>query len=264
MKRTPALLLVFHVLFAVFMMAPLVAVVLVSFTDKGYVAMPFDGASLRWYRAILDAPDFIDAFWRSVGLATSAATFATVLAVPAGLAIAWFRFRGREALMNLLLSPLMIPNVVLGIALLRFFTQAKVSGSMWTLVLAHTLVVLPYALRLVVASAAGFDRSVSHAAHTLGASGWTTFRRVELPLVASGVAGGWLIAFISSFDELTMSIFVSSAATETLPVRMYNYIANTIDPLLASVSTVLILITLLLMLVLDRMFGLDRVMSGKT
>ncbi|SDV48034.1 ABC transporter permease [Chitinasiproducens palmae] len=264
MRRIPTFLLVFHLVFAVFMIAPLATVVLVSLTDKGYVAMPFDGMSLRWYRAILDAPDFIEAFWRSAGLATSAATLATLLAVPSGLAIAWYRFWGREAVMSLLLSPLMIPNVVLGIALLRFFTQINTPGSMWTLVLAHTLVVLPYALRLVVASAAGLDRSVGDAAQTLGASGWTAFRRVELPLIASGVAGGWLIAFITSFDELTMSIFVSSAATQTLPVRMYNYIANTIDPLLASVSTLLIVITLLLMLALDRMFGLDRVLSGKT
>ncbi|RQZ24335.1 ABC transporter permease [Burkholderia sp. Bp9090] len=264
MRKTPSYLLAFHVVFACFMLAPLVVVVLVSFTDKGYVSMPFDGASLRWYRAILDAPDFIEAFQRSVGLAAGAATIATVLAVPAGLAIAWFRFWGRDAVMSLILSPLMVPNVVLGIALLRFFSQLNIAGSMSTLVLGHVLVILPYALRLVVASAAGFDRSITHAAQTLGASGWITFRRIELPLIISGVAGGWLIAFVTSFDELTMSIFVSSAATETLPVKMYNYIANTIDPLLASVSTVLIAMTLFLLIVLDRFFGLDRVLSGKT
>lgn len=263
MRRTPTFLVVFHALFAIFMIAPIITVILVAFTDKGYVSMPFDGASFRWFRAIWEAQDFIDAFQRSLGLAASAATLATILAIPAGLAIAWFRFWGRELVMSLLLSPLMIPNVVLGIALLRFFTQINVSGSMATLVLAHTIIVLPYALRLVVASAAGFDRSVTYAALTLGASGWTAFRRVELPLVVSGVAGGWLIAFISSFDELTMSIFVSSASTVTLPVRMYNYIANTIDPLLASVSTVLIVLTLVMMLLLDRLFGLDRVLSGK-
>jgi len=262
MRRTSIPLVVFHTFFAVFMLAPLVTVVLVSFTNKGYVSMPFDGASLRWYRAILNAPDFVEAFWRSVSLATGAATFATLLAVPAGLAIAWFRFTGRDVLMSLLMSPLMVPNVVLGIALLRFFTQLGVAGSMPTLVLAHTLVVVPYALRLVVASATGFDRSVGQAAQTLGASAWTAFRRVELPLIASGVAGGWLIAFISSFDELTMTIFVASPASETLPVKMYNYIANTIDPMLASVSTVLIVLTLLLMLLLDRLFGLDRILSG--
>jgi putative spermidine/putrescine transport system permease protein len=261
--RTPLPLLLFHWTFAIFMLAPLVMVALVSFTDKGYVSMPFGGASWRWYRAILDAPDFIDAFWRSLALAAASATLATLLAVPAGMAIAWHRFAGREALLGLLLSPLMVPHVVLGIALLRFLTQIGGSGTLWGLTAAHTVIVLPYVLRLVVAAATGFDRSVAQAAQSLGASGWTVFRRVELPLIVPGVAGGWLIAFINSFDELTMSIFVASAATQTLPVKMYNHIAHTIDPLLASVSTVLIVLTLALMMVLDRFYGLDRVLSGK-
>ncbi len=246
------------------MLAPLVMVVLVSFTDKGFVSMPFDGASWRWYRAIVDAPDFIDAFWRSLALGAAAATGATLLAVPAGMAIAWHRFAGRDAMLGLLLSPLMVPHVVLGIALLRFLTQLGLSGSMIGLTAAHTVIVLPYVLRLVVAAATGFDRSIAQAAESLGASGWTVFRRIELPLILPGVAGGWLIAFINSFDELTMSIFVASAATQTLPVKMYNHIAHTIDPLLASVSTVLIVLTLVLMIVLDRFYGLDRVLSGKT
>lgn len=264
MNRTPRALLVFHWLFAIFMLAPLAMVVLVSFTDKGYIAMPFDGASWRWYRAILDAPDFISAFWRSLGLAAAAATLATLVSVPAGMAIAWHRFPGREAMLGLLLSPLMVPHVVLGIALLRFLTQIGASGTLAGLTAAHTIIVLPYVLRLVVAAATGFDRSIAQAAQSLGASAWTVFRRIELPLIFPGVAGGWMIAFINSFDELTMSIFVASASTETLPVKMYNHIANTIDPLLASVSTVLIVLTLVLMLVLDRFYGLDRVLGGKT
>ena len=264
MNRTPRALLVFHWLFAIFMLAPLTMVILVSFTDKGYIAMPFDGASWRWYRAILEAPDFINAFWRSLGLAATAATLATMVSVPAGMAIAWHRFPGREAMLGLLLSPLMVPHVVLGIALLRFLTQIGASGTLTGLTAAHTVIVLPYVLRLVVAAATGFDRSIAQAAQSLGASAWTVFRRIELPLIIPGVAGGWMIAFINSFDELTMSIFVASASTETLPVKMYNHIANTIDPLLASVSTVLIVLTLVLMLVLDRFYGLDRVLGGKT
>ena len=264
MSRMPRFLLVFHWLFAAFMLAPLVMVVLVSFTAKGYIALPFDGASFRWYRAILEATDFIDAFKRSMGLAATAATLATAMAVPAGMAIAWHRFKGREALVGLLLSPLMVPNIVLGIALLRFLTQIGGSSTLWGLTAAHTVIVMPYVLRLVVAAATGFDRTIAQAAQTLGASGWTVFRRIELPLILPGVAGGWLIAFINSFDELTMSIFVASASTETLPVKMYNYIANTIDPLLASISTVLILLTVVLMVALDRFYGLDRILSGKT
>jgi len=264
MTRTPLLLTVFHVLFAVFMLAPLVTVVLVAFTDKGYISLPFDGASWRWFRAILDNPDFVAAFERSLGLAACAATLAAVLAVPAGMAIAWHRFPGREALLGLLLSPLMVPPVVLGIALLRFLTQIGGSGTMTGLVAAHTVVVMPYVLRLVVAAATGFDRSVAHAAESLGASPLTVFRRIELPLILPGVAGGWMIAFITSFDELTLTVFVASPSTQTLPVKMYAYIANTIDPLLASISTVLLVLTLALMVVLERLYGLDRVLGGKT
>jgi putative spermidine/putrescine transport system permease protein len=263
MTRTPPILLAFHVLFAIFMLAPLVIVMLVAFTDKGYIALPFDGASWRWFQAILDNEDFIAAFWRSLALAATSATLAVVLGLPAGMAIAWHRFRGREALLGLLLSPLMVPHVVLGIALLRFFTQIDSSGTMAGLVAAHTVLVIPFVLRLVVAAATGFDRSVAHAAESLGASRLTVFGRIELPLILPGIAGGWLIAFITSFDELTMTIFVSSPSTQTLPVKMYAYIANTIDPLLASISTVLIFGTLILMFLLERMVGLDRVLMGK-
>ncbi len=257
-------LTIFHWVFVIFMLAPLLMVALVSFTDKGYIALPFDGASFRWYWAILDAPDFIDAFWRSLGLGAAAATIATMIAVPAGMAIAWHQFSGRDAMLGLLLSPLMVPHVVLGIALLQFLTLMAGGSTWWGLTAAHTVIVFPYVLRLVVAAATGFDRSVSQAAQSLGASGWVVFRSIELPLILPGVAGGWLIAFINSFDELTMTIFVASASTETLPVKMYNHIAHTIDPLLASVSTVLIILTLILMVALDRFYGLDKVLSGKT
>lgn len=257
-------LALFHGVFVLFILAPLLMVVLVSFTDKGYIALPFDGASWRWYGAILKSPDFIQAFYNSVWLALAAATLSALLAIPAGLAIAWYRFSGREALLGLLLSPLMVPHIVLAIALLKFFTLIGASSTWWGLTVSHIVIVLPYVLRLVVASATGYDRSISQAALSLGAPPWTVFWRIELPLILPGVTGGWIIAFINSFDEVTMSLFVASASTATLPVKMYNHIAHTIDPLLASISTVLIVLTLVLMLALDRFFGLDRVLSGKS
>ena len=264
MTRLPRPLLVFHVLFAAFMLAPLIIVVLVAFTDKGYISMPFDGASLRWFNEILKRQDFIDAFYRSVTLAATSATLAVVLALPAGMAIAWYQFKGRDTLVGLLLSPLMVPQIVLGIAILRFLSQLGAAGTMTGLILAHVAVVMPYVLRLVVAAATGFDRSVAQAAETLGASPWTVFARIQLPLILPGIAGGWLLAFITSFDELTLTVFIASPSTQTLPVKLYAYIANTIDPLLASISTVLILLTLVLMLLLERFYGLDRVLGGKS
>lgn len=263
MSRTPLIMRLFHWCFMAFMLAPLVVVVLVSFTDKGYIAFPFDGASWRWYSAIWDATGFIDSFWLSLGLGVVSATASVLFAVPAAMAIAWHRFAGREAVLGLLMSPLMIPAIVFGIALLRLFTHLGLSGSLWGLGAAHTVMVLPFVMRLVIAAATGYDHALSQAATSLGASGWTVFRRIELPHLVPGVAGGWLIAFITSFDEVTMSLFVSSPGTTTLPVRMYNYIANTIDPLLASISSLLILVTLVLMIILDRAFGLDRILGGK-
>ncbi len=213
---------------------------------------------------ILNRQDFIDAFYRSVLLAAGSATVAVLFAVPAGMAVAWYRFRGREALLGLLLSPLMVPHIVLAIALLRALSQIGLTGTLTGLVLVHTVAVIPYVLRLVVSAAVGFDRSVSQAAESLGATSWTVFRRIEFPLILPGVAGGWLLAFINSFDEVTLSVFIASPSTQTLPVKLYAYIENSIDPLLASISTVMIVMTLAVMLVLERFYGLDRVLGGKS
>ncbi|PRE73335.1 ABC transporter permease [Burkholderia multivorans] len=263
MQRNGFAALAFHALFVAFIVAPLAAVMLVAFTDKGYISMPFDGASLRWFRAIADNGDIMSAFWLSVRLALVAATLGVALAVPAALAIARYRFPGRGALTSFFLSPMMIPAVVLGIAFLRFLSLLHLSGSFWALVAAHVVIVLPYALRLALSSAIGLDRDAERAALSCGASRFTAFRRVVLPMIRTGVAGGWVLSFIQSFDELTMTIFVATPGTTTLPVAMYNQIAQTIDPLVTSVSAVLIVGTVLLMLVLDRLVGLDRILIGE-
>ena len=256
--------LLFNALFLAFILAPLVVVIAVSFTGKGYISMPFDGASLRWFKAILENEDIVDAFWLSMRLALVAATLGVALAVPAALAIARYRFSGRGALTGVFLSPMMIPAVVLGIAFLRFLSLLGLGGSFWALCATHVIIVVPYALRLALSSAIGLDRDAERAALSCGASRFTAFRRVVLPMIRTGVVGGWVLSFIQSFDELTMTIFVATPGTTPLPVAMYNQIAQTIDPLVASVSTVLIVGTVALMLVLDRMVGLDRVLIGET
>jgi putative spermidine/putrescine transport system permease protein len=264
MRRNGPVALLFHTLFVVFIAAPLVAVILVSFTAKGYLSMPFDGASLRWYRALLDAPEFLRAFKTSLILGIASATLAIILAVPAAMAIARWSFRGRDAINAALLSPLLIPHIVLGVAFLRFFTDLGLYGTITGLVAAHVVIVLPYALRLTLATAAGIDPKLEQAAASLGAKPATVFRRITLPLILPGVVSGWLLAFLNSFDELTMTALLTSPSTETLPVRLYLHIEETIDPLVASVSSLLIFGALLLMVLLDRFYGLDRVFVGKS
>jgi putative spermidine/putrescine transport system permease protein len=130
-------------------------------------------------------------------------------------------------------------------------------------VLSHVVIIIPFALRLILASSTGMDRSIENAAASLGASSFTTFRRVTLPLILPGVASGWVLAFINSFDEVTMSIFVTSPSTVTLPVRMYMYATESIDPLMAAVSALMVAVTAAAMIVLDRVYGLDRVLVGR-
>ena len=185
------------------------------------------------------------------------------MAVPAGLAITRYEFPGRDFLNGLFLSPLIIPHLVLGVALLRLFALVGGTGSFGFLIFAHALIVTPYTLRLVVAALVGFDRSAEQAALSLGASQATVFKRITLPMILPGVTGGWLLAFINSFDEVTMSIFVTSPATVTLPVRMYMYATESIDPMMAAVSALMIALTAGAMLVLDRAFGLDKILVGQ-
>lgn len=262
MRRNGSLALVFHLAFVVFMLAPLAIVCIVAFTPEGYLSLPTRGPSLRWFKAIFGYPEFLRAFYASLWLAALSSTLAIALAVPAALAIARYRFPGREAITALFMSPLMVPHVVLGIAFLRFFSQIGLSGTLTGLVLSHVIVVLPFALRLVLAASYGIDRRIEHAAISLGADTLTVFRRVTLPLILPGVVSGWLLAAINSFDEVTMTVFIASPATTTLPVRMFLYIQDNIDPLIAAVSACLIALTAALLLALDRLYGLDRLFVG--
>jgi putative spermidine/putrescine transport system permease protein len=263
MIRNGWLSLAFHAAFIAFIAAPLAIVCAVAFTPLGYISLPTSGISLRWFAAVADNPRFINAFWLSLALGLVSSAVATVLAVPAALAIARHRFPGRAAISGFLLSPLMIPHMVLGVAFLRYFSQIGINGTFASLAAAHVIVILPFALRLVLAAATGLDPAVERAAVSLGAPSFTVFRRVTLPLILPGIVSGWLLAFITSFDELTVSVFVSNPSTTTLPVRMFLQIQDTIDPMVAAVSALLIAATVLVMLLLDRLVGLERLFVGK-
>jgi putative spermidine/putrescine transport system permease protein len=262
MSRNGPLALAYHAVFIAFMVAPILIVCWVAFTPLGYLSIPTREFSLRWFRAIADYPEFVSAFRSSLWLAALSSTIAIALSVPAALAVARHRFPGRGAATALFQSPLMIPNVVLGVAFLRFFTQIGLGGTFGGLVLSHTVIVFPFALRLVLASATGMDRSIEQAAISLGASDIAAFRRVTLPLILPGIASGWLLAFITSFDEVTMTIFVATPGTMTLPVRMFLYIQDNIDPLVTSISAVVIGLTALLMVLIERLYGLERLLAG--
>ena len=235
----------------------------VAFTPADTLRVPLSDWSLRWFRAVFEHSDLVQSFWNSLAVAALAASGSVLLAAPAALAIARHDFPGRQALNGLLMSPLIVPHLVLGVAMLRLFALLDVRGSSLWLTLAHVVIVTPYALRLMVAALTGLDRSIEQAALSLGASRWTTFRRITLPLMLPGITGGWMLAFINSFDEVTMSIFITSPQTVTLPVRMYMLATESIDPMMAAVSALIVALTAAVMIVLDRLYGLDKVLVGQ-
>lgn len=262
MKNGP-LAILFHTLVLVFMMAPLVVICLVAFTPSNTLQVPWGSYSLRWFAAVFEHSDLLQSFWNSLILAGLAATISVVMTVPVAIAITRYNFTGKQLVQGLLMSPLIVPHLVLGVAMLRLFTLMGAKGSFEWLTMAHVIIVTPYALRLMITALVGAEQNVEQAAASLGAKPWVVFKRITLPLMLPGIAGGWILAFINSFDEVTMSVFITSPQTITLPVRMYMLATESIDPMMAAVSALIIALTAVTMFALDRLYGLDKVLVGQ-
>lgn len=244
---------------AVLLLAPTVIVVITSFTSGYSLKFPPPGYSTRWYEALWDqSPELIEAFVLSLELAATATAISIVLAVAASLALARRRETWARAAEALFLSPLMLPALAIGLSLLMLFNLAGTGLSFTTLVLGHVAITAPYILRTTTASLAQLDGALLESAHSLGASGVFAFRTVTLPLIAPGVAAGAFIGFMYSFDNVAVSLFLSDARSEVLPIRMWHIIESSLDVRAAAVSGVLIAATIVLMVVMERVAGISR------
>jgi putative spermidine/putrescine transport system permease protein len=241
------------------LLAPTLIVIIASFTSAFSLKFPPPGYSTRWYLALWnDSPEIIAAFVLSLKVAAIATGVSVVLAVAGAMALARRREQWARALEAAFLSPLMLPTLALGLALLMLFNLAGTGLSFWTLVIGHIAITSPYIVRTTTASLVQLDRSLLESARSLGASGWYTFRTVTLPLILPGVAAGAFIAFMYSFDNVAVSLFLSDARSEALPIRMWHIIESNLDVRAAAVSGVLIAATLVLMLVMERLVGVSR------
>ena len=172
------------------------------------------------------------------------------------------RFRGRDAIQTLLLAPLVVPSLVIGLAILLAFSGMGVRDVGARLVGAHVLITFPYMVRTILASLARLDPAMEEAARTLGASALRCFVLVTLPLVRPGVVAGMLFAFIVSFDNVSLSLFLTNARTNTLPIAILNYVEYNFDPSVAAISTMLVAFSLGAALLVERLVGLRRVVGG--
>jgi putative spermidine/putrescine transport system permease protein len=241
------------------LLAPTVIVLVTSFTSGYSLKFPPPGYSARWYQALWTAsPEILQAFWLSLEVATIATCVSAVMAVAAALALARRREPWARLLESAFLSPLMLPALAIGLALLMLFNLAGTGLSFATLVAGHIVITAPYIVRTTTASVVQLDPSLLESARSLGASPMYVFRSVTLPLIFPGVAAGAFIAFMYSFDNVAVSLFLSDARSELLPIRMWQIIESNLDVRAAAVSGVLIAATLLLIVVMERVAGISR------
>ena len=252
------LLGVTNALIYLYLLAPILIVIPVSFSAAAFVVFPPRGFSLRWYVNFLQSRELTEAFELSLRLAVAVTVTATIAGTLAALALVRYRLPGRELIRTCLMAPVVLPGVVLGIALLIFLNRTPLALSFGGLFAAHLVVTLPYVIRTVSATLEGLDRRVEEAAASLGAPPVTLFRTVTLPLVKPGVIAGAIFAFITSFDELVVSLFLTGPRLSTLPVQIYNYIEFASDPTIAAISVLLIVFTAGVVLLVERVVGFTR------
>jgi putative spermidine/putrescine transport system permease protein len=248
-----------------FILLPLVLVTWLAFFQQEIPSFPPDGYSLKWFGAVFSNRSFVGGFILSFQVGVLATLIGLALAVPASLAIARRRFRGRGFVNVLLLMPIIVPGVVLGTSIYVFQIETELAtglpllGSTAGLIAAHVLIVVPWAARLVTASLAGFDPTVEEAAKNLGAPPWATFRRVTLPAIRPGLVAGALFGFVTSFGNLEMSLFLVGAGRTTLPIAILQYLEWKIDPTVAAVSVMQIALIGVAMMVTDRYVKIAQV-----
>ena len=246
---------------ALFLLAPLVIIAAASFSPTPVFDLPADGASLRWYARI----GRLEGFWPALSLSMQIALLSTAISLVIGtlaaIAITRGKLPGATIFATALVSPLMMPGLVLGIALLQYFRDIGFTATWSALLVAHLVVTLPYVARTMIAGLARFDFTLIEAARTLGCTYPGSILRVMVPALAPSFLVAGLFSFLASFDNYPVSIFLTDVRTKTLPIKMLQYIEEAPDPTLAALSTLILAGTIVLLVLSDRVVGLHR-MAG--
>lgn len=251
----------------VFLLAPIVVVVIASFNAVGVFSFPPQSFTTRWYSEI--DPAFYRALYISLIVASITVVLAVLVGVPGALALARGQFRGRDTLNALCLSPLMVPALVIGVAAFQFSLviwdvfRVTLGGTIAGLVIGHLTFAIPYVVRSVLASHTRFDLSIEEAAQNLGASPLQTFFEVTLPILKPGIVSGALFAFLISLDEVPIALFMGGGNATTLPVKIFTAMEISFGGDILAVASLVVGASVILMLILDRTIGLERIFATK-
>lgn len=249
---------VIAVLVMLFLLAPLIVIVIVSFTPTALITFPPQGFSLKWYANIFTASThFIEGLANSLKIGILATALDILLGVTAALSVCRYNFKGKNALLNFYTSPMYVPSVAFAFVLLQVYSQIGGIPGMLRIFIGHMVIILPYIVRNTVSVLHVFNWTLEDAAASLGASPIQVLFKITIPVARPGIVAGALLAFLYSFDEVALSSLLSTPKFITLPIRIMNYMELTFDPTLAAISTLLILASLVLIVLMEKLVGLD-------
>lgn len=245
-----------------FLLLPLLVTTVMAFDARGYLGpMPPTEYSLRWFERFFTEPMFIDALGTTVLVAMVSVSIALVAGVTAAVFLDRHDFAGKDGLVAFLMSPLMVPPVVIGFAMLLFLSQVGVIDGFARLVLGHVILTTPYTVRATLAGLVGIDRTLTEAALSLGSTEVRAFMDITLPLAKTGIIAGAIFGAVMSLDDIAIAVFLVDPSTKTLPVALLSSMRAEFDLTIAAAAVFLIALTIALILVLDRTVGLNRVVG---
>lgn len=250
-------LALFTFLVFLFLLGPLLIISITSFEAGNILKFPPDEFSFRWYENILKVKMFFITFKTSIIVSLAGNLLALILGIPAAYALSRFDFRGKTVLNLIFVSPILIPGIVLGFALLRYVVVAYQFSIYMSLFVGHTIIMLPFVVRVISSSLSNFDFSIEEAAQSLGLSKVRAFFKVVLPNIKSGIIAAIMIAFLESFNNVDISVFMTGPGVSTLPIQMLTYVENYFDPTIAAISVLLMIITAIFMFMVERLMGLS-------
>jgi putative spermidine/putrescine transport system permease protein len=234
-----------------FLIAPILAIMPLSFNSETFFSYPMPGFSLKWYHEFFTNPRWQNALQLSVILALATTVLATTLGTLAALGLSRSNIPARGAIMAILISPMIVPVIIAALGMFFFYARIGLTGKMIGLILAHTALATPFVVITVTATLSSFDRTLMRAGESLGASPQYTFYKVVMPLILPGMISGALFAFVTSFDEVIVIIFIAGPEQNTLPRQMFSGIRELISPTITAAASVLIVFSTAMLLVVE-------------
>lgn len=252
------LLSIFVLLVYIFLFAPLIIIAMTSIGTENYIAFPPKGFSFKWFLNVFNSDSFMKSMSISFSISGIATIAALIIGIPAAYGLSRGNFKGKGALKSFFFSPLIIPGIVVGFSLFQFLIVKLALPIYISLFIGHTLVIVPYIIRVVGSSIEGLDYSIEEAAVSLGCTKVQSFFKVVMPNITSGIIASFMLAFINSFNNVPVSMFLTGPGVSTLPITMMNYVEYNYDPTVSALSVLLMIITIGVMFVAEKTLGLGK------